>query len=221
MSRQNAEVVIMEDFSNKVFNLKELLDKFVKKVDRLVTKVAIFIMVQLFSIYFSYSILEYVVDQIEFPQQMDPLLIHFLYCSLFIIIQYVLIQILSYIIKKFHFRLFFYKLDENDLKALNHIWIIISTMIFIIIIGIKDSFFDYVWHMYLCEYTKRYSDDIETSRLLMKALCNLYIYTIQVVTLSLFYGVRQLKEDFKISNQIIDDAFSPYEEKPEYTKYDE
>lgn len=93
------------------------------------------------------------------------------------------------IIKKLKFHILFFQLDSATLNNVYHFFLFISSVVFIILIGIKDSIFSYIFS----QYAQPISDNYEYLKSTMKIKYDLDFITSQCVALCFTYFSNKLR----------------------------
>jgi|GEM_PF-5792639 len=104
---------------------------------------------------------------------------------LLFVIQWTTTKIILYLTKKFELRFF----NELSLEHLILFGVLITSVIFVFIIGIKDSAFEYIW--------KTYTAEPVNTKLLFKAILDTVVITIQCISIIFTYYVKYLQEAIK------------------------
>lgn len=161
------------------------------KIENIINKtssqVGIYIGLFYMQIYLAYSITIKFISKHKLP---DDCFIKFaIKCILLLIllflIQWITTKIMLYLIKRFDLRFF----NELSLEHLILFGVLITSVIFVFIIGIKDSAFEYIW--------KTYTTEPVHTKLLFKTILDTVVITIQCISIIFTYYVKYLQDAIK------------------------
>lgn len=164
-----------------------IMTKIENIINKTSSQVGIYIGLFYMQIYLAYSITIKIISNYKLP---DDYFIKFaikcilLLISLFVI-QWIATKIMLYLVKKFDLRFF----NDLSLEHLILLGVLITSVIFVFIIGIKDSAFEYIWKTHITEPVN--------TKLLFKAMLDTVVITIQCISIIFTYYVKYLQEAIK------------------------
>lgn len=182
-------------FLDIVMNLFKKIDKYCNSINNIVSKITFMFLTHMFVIYISLLFATNILVYLYPIDNIDTIYVQIMEALLFVVCLYFMELILQLIIKKFKFHILFFKLDNTTLSFIYHFFLIISSFLFIILIGIKDSMFSYIFDQRILHSLNDNEILIKSTMNTMKIEYDLFFFSLQSVFVCLTYFSNNIRKE--------------------------
>lgn len=177
----------------KILEIFNKIDEYCNLLNNTICKFSFMMVVHVFVVYICIQLTSNILINLYSIDNIDIIYVYILEALLFVICFYFMELFLQFIIKKLKFHILFFKLDYATLNIVYHFFLVISSFIFIILIGIKDSVFSYIFNQYVQSTLNNYE--------YLKIEYDLFFFTLQSIFACLTYFSNNIRKELhKIEN---------------------